>query len=430
MDLQLDPTGELAVSRRHAIVEHLAGYWTVRDLGSRNGTFVNGERAYSGTRLHHGDRIQLGSDGPVLQFLHGDGDAFEHLLPDPAPAATVSPATAVGLDTGEVRARVARATRPLQWVIAGLAVLVVGLAGMWVYSLRANRAQWEADAQAMRLQIDSILAESGRTTAELASRADGLAESLARTEEELRDVQRRLSEGARTNDRDEVEELRRALLEAQTALTRQQLAASVDYAAIEEGNRRAVAKLFVEFGPGETFTGSAFAVRATGVLATSRHLVRRGDGQVASRIGVQFSDSRQVYPARVVEEATTSDLALLQVERLAGRVPVVRALDPGSPGLEPGSAVALIGFPLGGAPGTREGQRAPAQPIVSAGVVRGRVDGELEVDGYGAEGASGSPFFDESGAVIGVLYGGRDEGAHRVLLGVTVDRLVSLLGGR
>jgi pSer/pThr/pTyr-binding forkhead associated (FHA) protein len=32
------------VSRVHAVLERFADTWCVRDLGSRNGTFVNGER--------------------------------------------------------------------------------------------------------------------------------------------------------------------------------------------------------------------------------------------------------------------------------------------------------------------------------------------------------------------------------------------------
>src|SRR5262245_25650387 len=34
------------VSRMHAVLERLDAGWVVRDLGSRNGTFVNGERLW------------------------------------------------------------------------------------------------------------------------------------------------------------------------------------------------------------------------------------------------------------------------------------------------------------------------------------------------------------------------------------------------
>jgi adenylate cyclase len=50
------------VSRRHALI-HLQGakeYWLV-DLGSSNGTYVNGRRAAQPLQLHDGARIQIGS---------------------------------------------------------------------------------------------------------------------------------------------------------------------------------------------------------------------------------------------------------------------------------------------------------------------------------------------------------------------------------
>jgi Nif-specific regulatory protein len=63
------------MSRRHCAVETASGRFTLRDLGSANGTYVNGiptrERV-----LEHGDRIRAGDS--VLLFLHteslGTGD--------------------------------------------------------------------------------------------------------------------------------------------------------------------------------------------------------------------------------------------------------------------------------------------------------------------------------------------------------------------
>ena len=46
-----------AVSRRHAAVIRSGGSYSVEDLDSRNGTFVNGQRIVSPTPLNNGDRI-------------------------------------------------------------------------------------------------------------------------------------------------------------------------------------------------------------------------------------------------------------------------------------------------------------------------------------------------------------------------------------
>ena len=56
-DVVVDADG---VSRVHAVFERLGDAWCVRDLGSRNGTFVNGERIVGERALHSGDEILLG----------------------------------------------------------------------------------------------------------------------------------------------------------------------------------------------------------------------------------------------------------------------------------------------------------------------------------------------------------------------------------
>src|SRR5215212_11185304 len=56
-DVVVDADG---VSRVHAAFERFGDAWCVRDLGSRNGTFVNGGRIIGERALHSGDEIVLG----------------------------------------------------------------------------------------------------------------------------------------------------------------------------------------------------------------------------------------------------------------------------------------------------------------------------------------------------------------------------------
>jgi pSer/pThr/pTyr-binding forkhead associated (FHA) protein len=58
------------VSRDHARLFEQESRWFVEDLGSLNGTLLNGHRIPARTPLHlrHGDRLQLG--GQVLVFTH------------------------------------------------------------------------------------------------------------------------------------------------------------------------------------------------------------------------------------------------------------------------------------------------------------------------------------------------------------------------
>lgn len=58
----------LSVSRRHARLEYREGQVMLEDLGSTNGTFVNGHRVHDGVMLKSGDRFQVG--GAHFKFLH------------------------------------------------------------------------------------------------------------------------------------------------------------------------------------------------------------------------------------------------------------------------------------------------------------------------------------------------------------------------
>ena len=48
-------------SRRHAVVKKIQKDYFIEDFGSRNGTFVNGERIYGRQLLRVGDRIFVGN---------------------------------------------------------------------------------------------------------------------------------------------------------------------------------------------------------------------------------------------------------------------------------------------------------------------------------------------------------------------------------
>jgi pSer/pThr/pTyr-binding forkhead associated (FHA) protein len=49
------------VSHAHCVLERVGSRWCVRDLSSRNGTFVNGERIWAEVPLRAGDEIRVGS---------------------------------------------------------------------------------------------------------------------------------------------------------------------------------------------------------------------------------------------------------------------------------------------------------------------------------------------------------------------------------
>ncbi|HEX9372277.1 MAG TPA: FHA domain-containing protein [Roseiflexaceae bacterium] len=81
-----DPSCDLVIagrliSRQHACITRAGQAYTIEDLGSRNGTMVNGQPIDTSRALRDGDRIDLGGLGS-LTFLDGDATSTR---PIPAP---------------------------------------------------------------------------------------------------------------------------------------------------------------------------------------------------------------------------------------------------------------------------------------------------------------------------------------------------------
>jgi S1-C subfamily serine protease len=417
--LRFDPAADLAVSGRHARFRRRAGAWTVEDLQSRNGTFVNGRRTTGEVELAVGDRVTFGVGGPEIEVeaaatatVTGSG-----AKPGPGPA------------TVRIRAAV-RAERQRSIVIgAALLALVVVLAGALVVVNVRGEAARALERAAVERQIDSLIAEGRRTETALAAEVGGLNAALRESEQRLIRLRSELrsAPAARAED---AEELRRDLLATTSALRLQQLAASLDFGLVQRRARGAIAMVWVEYTDGVRATGTAFAVAADGRLLTNRHLVQGADGDLrTARIAVRFADSDQAFPARLLAVSTEWDLALLRVENLLGELPVVASLNTRVDTVAAGTPVALIGFPLGGEPGREPAGGSVARPIVSAGLLLSRSARLVEVQGLGAEGASGSPILDGTGQVIAILFGGRRDGAVQVLLGVPAGAAAAFIGG-
>lgn len=427
-DIQFDPQADVEVSAWHAIISRVGKRWLIRDLGSRNGTYLNARRVDAEAELHDGDRIRLGPTGPELDFTL---DTLEPAS-GTTPATVSAPMTPVPAEspTQRIRVQVHRQTRSLRLLVAALAgLLVVAVVLFALISHRQHRA-WQRQQAALKQRIDSILVASDTAVRALRGQVGGLAEALRKSRSEVSALSAQLSQAAtRSAPSADVQALQRRLQSVSAALARQQLAASLDFNAIRKADERAVAVIYVEFPGGQVASGTAFAVRTNGTFITNRHVVAGPAGdQVPSRIAIQFSGSRQVWPARVLATDQVADLAVVKVDNIVGSIPVVRGLNARPDTLAPGSPVALLGYPLGGdgsGPGTAD---VPA-PLLTAGVVSALAPGRLEVLGYGAAGASGSPILDRDGRVIGVLYGGRHEDAEQILLGVPSSVVLQLLGG-
>jgi len=64
-----------AVSRLHAVIERYPAGWCVRDVGSANGTLLNGERIVGEQLLHAGDEIRVGATRLIFKAREGEAIA-------------------------------------------------------------------------------------------------------------------------------------------------------------------------------------------------------------------------------------------------------------------------------------------------------------------------------------------------------------------
>lgn len=92
------------VSRRHARIACDGGHYVLHDLGSKNGTFLNGERVMASHPLRHGDVIALAGQ-PNLTLVFEESDE----------TVTVTPAgiASQGITINPRTAEVARDGRPV-----------------------------------------------------------------------------------------------------------------------------------------------------------------------------------------------------------------------------------------------------------------------------------------------------------------------------
>jgi S1-C subfamily serine protease len=428
-DVRFDAERDLDVSSRHAAVIRKTEGFVLQDLGSRNGTFVNGKRITADTPLHDGDVIGFGANGPALEFHAMEGAASHDLATTAAEGMAVRassprqmvparPSAAPRSSTGvRIAVEVARQTAQLRRttkVLIGFLLLTLGLFG-WLQWQAASRARELLQLQA---RADSLMAEARQLSTQFQSQLKGVRDALAESQAETARLRNEL-EGA-GGDASSVARLRTQLADAE----RRQRAlvgavGGVNYRAISHKNQDAVAMVLVEFSETERFSGTAFAIDSNGTMVTNKHVLVGEDGtRTPRRIGVIFSGSTQMFQGEMVGVSPTADIGVLRV-RIKGGTPRVFALARTRQGVERGDPIAIIGYPLGfDLPMEAHGQFPIAEPTLTVGTVSKALTAVVQVDGYGAPGSSGSPIFDREGRVIAVLYGGQTESQGKIIFAV------------
>jgi hypothetical protein len=86
-EVSFDPHRDIDASSRHAELRAVATGWTLVDLGSSNGTYVEGHRITE-TAVGAGApvSVEFGPGGPRIRLFVGDDAAIEALPPAPVEA--------------------------------------------------------------------------------------------------------------------------------------------------------------------------------------------------------------------------------------------------------------------------------------------------------------------------------------------------------
>jgi hypothetical protein len=83
-EVAFDPHRDIDASTRHAELRPIGGTWVLVDLGSSNGTYVDGHRATEAPiAAGSATMVEFGSGGPRLRLFVGDAAAVEALPPPP-----------------------------------------------------------------------------------------------------------------------------------------------------------------------------------------------------------------------------------------------------------------------------------------------------------------------------------------------------------
>lgn len=86
-EVSFDPHRDIDASSRHAELRAVADGWVLVDLGSSNGTYVEGHRATEAPiAAGSAVMVEFGPGGPRLRLFIGDAAAVEALPPPPREA--------------------------------------------------------------------------------------------------------------------------------------------------------------------------------------------------------------------------------------------------------------------------------------------------------------------------------------------------------
>jgi S1-C subfamily serine protease len=419
-DVAFDADRDRDASARHAELRREGDVLYVYDLGSANGTRVNGRAASARTAVPPGAEVEFGDGGPRCRFVYEGAQAATvpptmHSKSTPVPAGAKVGARTVAMMIEQALARSGGGGRRLQLVAASLGVALVLTLGGVVVAYRLKPPPDAAQA-ALRREMVRLMQQQERASAE----------ERAALQKKLDEMTARLAHGGGNAG-----------------------------AAIARANHEAIYLVTVKTDVAEEGFCTAFALKPT-LLVTNAHCVaaaedykRRGgtvwvvqNGHPEVRLPVQRM--KRIRGFNLTTGGISPDVGWLKIAEdkpLAKTAALATARE--YQGLATGDQMYTYGFP-----GRLADASAPEATFVEGVVGRittldGRVGDVREArliqhSAFTSGGTSGSPIFDSLGHVVAVNTGAYAEtqgGAAQVVsrslpgynFGMRVDLVEELL---
>jgi len=433
--IRLDAERDTEVASRHAVVQQKDGVWVLRDLGSMQGTYLNGQRIAEEQPLNDGDLLRLGATGPEIQFLLSDRAQVAEPSRDPTPAQPAKPMmTAEELEeiladeqAGQLARDAAAAARKRRLVqIVGGVVVAVALvvAGSLFWQRREARRVEEAARLLLLSQADSMMASVAAVDVAspfMRASLDSARTAAARLRASLVDAGQNAGASASI------------MQSLDSAISRERDiadAAEFNPETAATGSAPAVGLVIAEYGDGRTALASGFAIRRDGtggVLLTTRGVVLNAAGEPPVQLQVLMPGMAQPVAARVLRTHAVEDIALLRVQQRGG-IPVVPGLAWRTPPVTTGRPVAIVGYPPPiEIPARNDWRQFTLASTTTTGTVALLTAGFITVDGWGAPVSAGSPVIDDEGLVAGIVSSAAPSAGGRLYDAVPVVFALELL---
>lgn len=402
LDLRFDPQQDLDVSGRHAEIRAGENGFTIADVGSTNGTFVNGKRVTGPTPLNQGDKVKFGANGPETEINFSRSSV--HFVRAPVRSTEQRIAIAVSEQTAGLKKAM---------IAAGIAVLLLGGAGGFYMFSQSNRRTEE---------FNKLIADNERMRAEIGSRIGNADTALVNeVQRKEKSLQERLAAATTDGERDKI----KAEIQENARLLRGMV--QMDMGAIFKRNAPGTAYLISKID-GKGYSGTGFSISREGHIITNRHNVLL-DGKTASEVAVKMTETGEWVRAHVVKISSKEDedIALIKIDE-GGPYPMVEGVSASGADATEGMQMVLIGYPQGqDLPMEGPDSAFIAKATLNSATVSKKTSAVLQLDSYAAHGSSGSPVFDARGRVVGLVWGGLRDAGGKIVYALPPEKIAAFI---